>query len=74
MANWSHLHLNNIIFCRYFSIEVKAPVDEKSDTTDATDVADKAWTDVDKDLVEENPNEIIVQEDEDEDSTIASER
>lgn len=65
------------IWCKQFHIfliEAKLSVDEKSDPTDASNVADKVWTDADKDMVVENPIETITQEDEDEDSTIASER
>lgn len=61
-------------FMHIFTVEAKPSVDEKTDTTEASSVAEKIWTDVDKDLVEENPDETITQEDEDEDSTIASER
>lgn len=58
----------------FLFIEGKPSADGKSDTTDASSAADKAWADGDKDLSEENPIESIAQEDEDEDSTIASER
>lgn len=61
-----------VIVC--FSFAAKPSVGEKSDTPDTSSAADKTWTDAAKDLGEGNQNESITQEDEDEDSTLTSER